>query len=106
MAASTCLYVGKKHCKIPNGVILSISKKRILTNAFPLNPCNPSITKRLVLNQINLFSSSFNLKTFQTKIWNICQAVILPFVDMANSNYLLKKSDYWYLAFFGTTCLV
>ena len=56
-----------KHCKNTKRCNIVNIEERNIDKCFPLNPCNPSITKRLVLNQINLFSSSFNLKAFSSR---------------------------------------
>ena len=92
LAASTCLYVSKTLQKIQSGVILSISKKEILTNAFPLNPCNPSITKRLVLKQITLllsFSHPENILEKCSKYLLSCDNILL---SNANLCCLLQRT--------------
>ena len=55
LAASTCLYVSKKHCKNTKRCNIVNIEERNIDKCFPLNPCNPSITQRLVLNQIIVF---------------------------------------------------
>ena len=69
LAAPTCLYVGKKHCKNTKRCNIVNIEERNIDKCFPLNPCNPSITQRLVLNQITLFLISFLLE-ITAKIWN------------------------------------